>query len=322
VKFYVSSIAFLLMGIGSAWADPVENCSKALVPTTTNVTYDEVTTFALAYSLSESAWDDARQKFGVNAVVYGVPIGADWSSYHATAKQKAESLNINYFDKYAYAYATSGLSGEALGAYTDCIVKNYGAAVYSGQSGTKFYTVYISYKPPIDVKPHLKVAVYSKNIEKESAKKLEEEVKNSDAKAGRQVYLPLSLEPEDANQESTVDFKVGNAGATLLLPPLHALQKKPPEPPTPESIRNKLIGEYQVILGPKGGCNGGAPNSRPAAPARITYDGRDPIATNECGDGSRIRISIDGKTIYFYGESAKVDINGEKVVLTDDRQNK
>jgi hypothetical protein len=77
MKLYKNSIAFMLMGIGSAWADPVENCSKALVPTTTNVTYDEVTTFALAYSLSRSAWDEARQKLGVTFPLYGVPIGAD-----------------------------------------------------------------------------------------------------------------------------------------------------------------------------------------------------------------------------------------------------
>src|SRR5262249_49936300 len=151
--------------------------------------------------------------------------------------------------------------------YTDCITRNYGAAVYSGQTGSSYYAVIFSYKPPKNVKGPLKVAVYPNNIEKESTKKLKEVVKNSGAKDGEEVYLPLSLEPADADHESAIDFKVGNDGATLLLPPLHALQKKPPEPPTPESIRNKLIGEYQVILGPKGGCNGGAPNSRPAAPA-------------------------------------------------------
>jgi hypothetical protein len=87
MKFYVSPIAFLLMGIVSASADPVENCSKALLPTTEKETYDEVTTFALAYSRSKSAWDEANQKFGVTFPLYGIPIGADYDSYHATAKR-------------------------------------------------------------------------------------------------------------------------------------------------------------------------------------------------------------------------------------------
>jgi hypothetical protein len=131
---------------------------------------------------------------------------------------------------YAYAYATSGLSAEALASYTDCITKNYGAALYSGKTGSNHYTVYLSYKLHISVGTHLKVSVYSSNIGTESAKKLRTEVESSGAKSGRQVYLPLSLEPEDAYRESTIDLKVGDDGATLLLPSLSALQHIPPAP--------------------------------------------------------------------------------------------
>ena len=51
-----------------------------------------------------------------------------------------------------------------------------------------------------------------------------------------------------------------------------------------------LVGDYQVVLGKGGGCNGGAGNSRPSQLARIEF--RDKlIATNECGMTSEVRIT-------------------------------
>ena len=50
-----------------------------------------------------------------------------------------------------------------------------------------------------------------------------------------------------------------------------------------KNIGDRLVGSYQVILGPRGGCNGGVPNSYPKQLARIVSDGNSLTGYNECG---------------------------------------
>jgi hypothetical protein len=93
-----------------------------------------------------------------------------------------------------------------------------------------------------------------------------------------------------------------------------------PKPPGPD-MRAKLIGSYQVILGPNGGCNGGRPGTYPSNPARIMSDGSNLTAYNECGNSTTVNISGDNKTIYFYGESAQLDFTGPTLTIRDQAGN-
>jgi hypothetical protein len=45
------------------------------------------------------------------------------------------------------------------------------------------------------------------------------------------------------------------------------------------------------------------------------------IASNECGTKTLVKVAVDGKMIYFFGGSAKIAIDEEKVVLMDNLQN-
>ena len=83
---------------------------------------------------------------------------------------------------------------------------------------------------------------------------------------------------------------------------------------------SNLVGYYQVILGPKGGCNGGVPNSYPRQLARIVSDGNSFTAYNECADTTIVSIA-DNKTIYFFGEPAEVSYNGDSVFIKADDGN-
>jgi hypothetical protein len=91
--------------------------------------------------------------------------------------------------------------------------------------------------------------------------------------------------------------------------------------PVPVDMRTQLIGEYQVQLGPRGGCGGGKPFSHPTTLATITSGNSGLIARNECGDVSPVNISEDRKTIFWYGESARLDTSGSTLSTTDDAGN-
>jgi hypothetical protein len=204
-----------------------------------------------------------------------------------------------------------------LAAYTRCMTGQYGVGVYAGQTGENHYTILLSYEPPISVGRNLDVSAESTNIVPTSAQKLKSYVERSSAKDGRPFSFVLSLTPEVVGQESTIDVKVGDESASLLLPPLPALKSVPP---ILESIKGRLVGKYQVIIGPYSGCSGPA-YSKPAQLAKITTDGTNLTAYNECGTDGLIHFSVDGKKIYWNGDSFTVNITGDKVVLVDDSQN-
>lgn len=85
-------------------------------------------------------------------------------------------------------------------------------------------------------------------------------------------------------------------------------------------IATNLVGKYQVILGPGGGCNGGKPNTYPDKPAKIKSDGSSLTAYNECDDPSPVKV-VDDQIIYMYGQKDKLEIKGASVTITETRDN-
>jgi hypothetical protein len=278
----------------------------ALVPKTTSVSYEEVTNYALAYSLSEDAWGLAKEKFGASAVVYGVPVGVDRRTYHDDAKQKAEELKIQDFDQRAFAYATSALDPTGLEAYKACLLTLGGLQLLAAKGGTSYYSIWVLFVPTSNTASSIRGEASAKNITEADEARLRKQVEQ--AHFGRRVELNLTLAANDLKKESSVDVKVGDASRSLVLPPL---QQNVPPP----SLLGQLVGKYQVILRSKGGCNGGAPNSYPANPATIVSDGTNLTANNECGGKSAVNLAPDGKTIFFYGESAALGFSNDGVLL-------
>lgn len=301
--------AFILSQSTSVFA---EDCSKALIPETTTISYDQVTSYSLAYSLSESAWQEAQQRFGASAIVYGIPLGASYSSYHTNAEQKAQSLNIQDFQHLAYAYATSGINYESLKAYKDCLLRNGGLQLVAGKPVGASYTVWIIYFPSENARRHLTGQITAhKNLVQGDYESLQSQVKQLDF--GQRVDYAVTLSPQSASQEATLDVRVGNVSRSLILPPLEA----PPPPPvaSKQDIMVELTGIYQVILGPRGGCYGGAPNSFPNNSAKIISDGTNLTAYNECGQATSVKVNPDGQSIYFYNEKADLVFSNGSVLI-------
>jgi hypothetical protein len=84
------------------------------------------------------------------------------------------------------------------------------------------------------------------------------------------------------------------------------------------TIRGELVGSYQVILGPGGGCNGGKPKTYPDTRARIETDGYNLTAYNECDQPSPLKI-LDKHNIYMYGQHDSLNIDGSSITITETR---
>lgn len=156
----------------------------------------------------------------------------------------------------------------------------------------------------INAKPNLTGKASARNITQTDLQAYGNQVQQ--ANFGQRVELNLTLQPQNNTQESTVSIRVGNASRALVLPPLLAF---PPPTPPELDVTLRLIGTYQVILGPRGGCNGGKPHSYPGHTASISSDGTNITAYNECGTATSVRVAPDKQTIYFYGEHAALDFS-------------
>jgi hypothetical protein len=316
LKTFLTGIAFLLAYTLTALAQTAD-CSKALIPKTTDIRYDEVTNLSLAWNMSEGAYNEAKQQFGANAVIYGVPIGANYGEFRRNTYNKVQSLHVQDFEKRAYAYATSALPPESLDAYKSCLLSLGGLSLVAGKSGSTSYTMWVVYFPPLDARANLTgKVVSSNNITQSNLQTVTSEIARRSF--SQRVDLQLTVVPQSIEQDTTIDVAVGSQSRSLIMPPLRTAA--PPPPPSAENIGNKLIGSYQVILGPRGGCGGGKPNSFPNAPAKIISDGHNLTAYNECGGATSVRIG-DERTIYFYGEHAELEISGDSVIIKADDGN-
>lgn len=112
-----------------------------------------------------------------------------------------------------------------------------------------------------------------------------------------------------------VQFDGGFGARSLYIPAEAAPQKVP----TIDDIKRELVGQYQVVLGPRGGCNGGGANTRPGNLARIERDTAGGLrALNECGNPTPVTVN-SATELSFYNERARIDRSDGLKLLADDQ---
>ncbi len=214
---------------------PPTDCSQALIPARVDISYDDVTDLSLAWNMSESAYDQAKQQFGASAVIYGVPISANYDDFHQSIRTKAESLGINNFEQRSFAYATSALTAQNLQAYRDCLMLSAGLFLVAGARGTGSCQIWLSYSPPVNVGPNLVGKVLnSNNVEPVSLQTVSRQI--TSMHFHDKVDSQFALTPKNLDAEMTIDVAVGNQTRSLLLPPLRAPTPTPVTPAAPPKI--------------------------------------------------------------------------------------
>lgn len=214
-----------------------QDCSKALVVATM---YDQtlsVKNLALAYTLSEQSYEEAKARAGVNAVIYGIPVSASYDQYHQAAQSKATELHLSNFEQWAETYVTTGLNAASRDAYIACVQANSsGFAFYTKSISKQYFIVRVEYAAGPDARPLRGKLANTANIKQSDASSLNEIVTNTvfENKVGQDHIVT----PVDRKQESALTLRIGSTVLSLVLPPLEL------PPPLPKVI--SLTDTYAV----------------------------------------------------------------------------
>jgi hypothetical protein len=198
---------------------------------TKNYSFNEVTNLSIAWSLSEEAYKTATTGMATSAVIYGVPVGTNYSDFRSNITKRAESLKLDNFEHRAIAYATSGLDANGLGAYKACLLQEGGMELVAAQIGKSSYQISLVYNPVVTGQRLPWKPGDFHNLTLQSAKMLASKI--AAIPAGYRIDRTFTVIPADPKQEVTIDVALGDVlSKSLLLPPLN-LPPPPPPPPTP-----------------------------------------------------------------------------------------
>jgi hypothetical protein len=223
---HVGAVILTVAMIGPAFSQ--EDCSRALIVAQTRFSSDEIKQLSSAYNLSEYEYNKHKQDYGINVVIYGIPIGANYNDFKESIRRKAESLRIDNFERRSIAYATSGLDANSLRAYQSCLVTRGGLSVVVKELASSFYVLSVIHRPLADV-PNLRGRAATRNINADDEQRL---IADLSQKTFGTADLEYSLAPVDPRAEASVTVTVGNTSRTVLMPPLLVPPRPAPRGPT------------------------------------------------------------------------------------------
>lgn len=97
------------------------SCDNALILST----YSEKSSFhsdwRLAKFVSEEVYDKAKQEYGINVVIYGVPVGASYKNYQENYRKLEQSFNESLTLDQSRQIMWTGLDPNSLTAYDTCL---------------------------------------------------------------------------------------------------------------------------------------------------------------------------------------------------------
>jgi hypothetical protein len=215
-----------LMVVSASNQGHSEDCSRTLIPATTDTKYNELQNLSLAWNLSEKSYKEAKTNAGGQATIYGIPMGADYEQFHKNIDEKAQSYNLKNFKQRSLAYATSALTEENVKIYRDCVASFGGLALVVKELGKNNYVISWKYMPFPDAKVLRGHLGRTSNVQPADVKQLRKEI--SVLKFGR-ASNDFPLAPVNPKNESTLNIVVGSTGTALLLPPLDVPSTLPPK---------------------------------------------------------------------------------------------
>src|SRR6185295_12762003 len=89
----VGVVATFASNIGEVRAQGQAQCSAALVPDTVSRDIVSVSEVVLASRVTESEYNSAKKNLGANAVIYGIPVGANYSEYQQNVRAFQNVIN-------------------------------------------------------------------------------------------------------------------------------------------------------------------------------------------------------------------------------------
>jgi hypothetical protein len=76
----------------------LQDCSAALIPNIINRSSFSISDLSIALTMSENTWKDLQQKFGVETIIYGIPLGVSYDDYEKQLGRGQRSSNFVIFN--------------------------------------------------------------------------------------------------------------------------------------------------------------------------------------------------------------------------------
>jgi hypothetical protein len=106
---------------GQAYAQEGSGCAEALVMATYNRSQIDHDDWRLASYVTENEYNTIKHDAGVNAVIYGVPVGASYSDYQNRVTEKTNSYKESLTHDEAINIMWTGLDPNSANAYSECL---------------------------------------------------------------------------------------------------------------------------------------------------------------------------------------------------------
>jgi hypothetical protein len=119
----VLAIALSLTCGNSSFAStiPLQQCNATLIQSTYMLTNDQFSDYRLAQQVDQSTYDEIQKSAGVNAVIYGVPVGASYSDFQKNISNMRSSTDVSLTQNDFTNIAWTGLTDANNQAYSACV---------------------------------------------------------------------------------------------------------------------------------------------------------------------------------------------------------
>jgi hypothetical protein len=243
----IAALAFVTLAVppnaatGQGRAVGVGSCEA--VPNRVEHDVTSVVDVALAQTVNERQYNEMKQAGGVNAVIYGIPAGANWSAFQQHLKVYQSTLNFHRYEKYTERYVETTFTDKTAEMYLACLARaNDGLGLMPQHIGRTAYTVAVLYHR-VDVKPGIRGELLgsSQNVSPVSFEDADRQLKEQESYVGG-VNLRFVIVPTDPKLETVLALKVGSQSAAIVLPPLEV-----------PIIKTKIVRSGMVVLQAGGG---------------------------------------------------------------------
>jgi len=140
----------------------VSKCDATLIKDTFSRRTNDVWTVYAATLVTSDQYVQQNKTASGNAVIYGIPMGANYSDYHARAE--AQYSKYNYESTYSNQtdVLRSVLSMNATAAYTACLAEQFhGLAAWASDIGSNTVTVSLNFRTAKDDKTARKFIMHA-----------------------------------------------------------------------------------------------------------------------------------------------------------------
>ena len=120
----IASLAVIgTIGAASQSQAQTSSCAEALVIATYSRAKTEHSDYRLASYVSKSEYEQIKQNAGASAVIYGVPVGANWDDFQNRVRTVVENYAESLTHDQAENLMWTGLDPDAANAYSACLAE-------------------------------------------------------------------------------------------------------------------------------------------------------------------------------------------------------